>query len=296
MNTYNKLILLFTFGFISQVNAQSNLLNAKTPDDIGKKSAAQLNLDNDRPMEYGYVHDRDVMYGRNVWEIIDLDERVNFPLYFPIDTNNIGKDRRSLFDVLAKAIESGKITEVYGDSYFTSKRTLKEIETIRKRVDTTNQGRMKLNAGETLAQEDITTYYVEADQVMDYKIRGFWYFDKRQGDLRYRLLGICPVTPDVYTLDKDEKDYVELFWVYYPAARNVLNEWKVFNNKNTAMPMSFDHLLNARRFSANVYKEENVMGDREVKDYMNDNALNQLLESEKVKDRIRSFEQDMWNY
>jgi gliding motility associated protien GldN len=296
MNTYNKLILLFTFGFISQVNAQSNLLNAKTPDDIGKKSAAQLNLDNDRPMEYGYVHDRDVMYGRNVWEIIDLDERVNFPLYFPIDTNNIGKDRRSLFDVLAKAIESGKITEVYGDSYFTSKRTLKEIETIRKRVDTTNQGRMKLNAGETLAQEDIITYYVEADQVMDYKIRGFWYFDKRQGDLRYRLLGICPVTPDVYTLDKDEKDYVELFWVYYPAARNVLNEWKVFNNKNTAMPMSFDHLLNARRFSANVYKEENVMGDREVKDYMNDNALNQLLESEKVKDRIRSFEQDMWNY
>lgn len=296
MNTYNKIILLFTFGFLTQVNAQSNLLNAKTPNEIGKKTAAQLNLDNDRPMEYGYVHDRDVMYGRNVWEIIDLDERVNFPLYFPIDTNNIGKDRRSLFDVLAKSIESGKITEVYGDSYFASKRTLKEIESIRKRVDTTNQGRMKLNAGEALAQEDIVTYFVEADQVMDYKVRGFWYFDKRQGDLRYRMLGICPVTPDVYTLDKDEKDYVELFWVYYPAAREVLNEWKVFNNKNTAMPMSFDHLLNARRFSSTIYKEENVMGDREVKEYMNDNALNQLLESERVKDRIRSFEQDMWNY
>jgi gliding motility associated protien GldN len=296
MNTYKKIILLFTFGLLSQVNAQSNLLNAKTPDEIGKKTAAQLNMDNDRPMEYGYVHDRDVMYGRNVWEIIDLDERVNFPLYFPIDTNNIGKDRRSLFDVLAKAIEKGKITEVYGDSYFTSKRTLKEIETIRKRVDTTNQGRLKLNAGEALAQEDIVTWYVESDQVMDYKVRGFWYFDKRQGDLRYRLLGICPVTPDVYTLDKDEKDYVELFWVYYPAAREVLNEWKVFNNKNTAMAMSFDHLLNARRFSGSVYKEENVMGDREVKEYMNDNALNQLLESERVKDRVRSFEQDMWNY
>jgi gliding motility associated protien GldN len=296
MNTYNKIILLFTFGFLTQVNAQSNLLNAKTPNEIGKKTAAQLNLDNDRPMEYGYVHDRDVMYGRNVWEIIDLDERVNFPLYFPIDTNNIGKDRRSLFDVLAKSIESGKITEVYGDSYFASKRTLKEIESIRKRVDTTNQGRMKLNAGEALAQEDIVTYFVEADQVMDYKVRGFWYFDKRQGDLRYRMLGICPVTPDVYTLDKDEKDYVELFWVYYPAAREVLNEWKVFNNKNTAMSMSFDHLLNARRFSSTIYKEENVMGDREVKEYMNDNALNQLLESERVKDRIRSFEQDMWNY
>ena len=289
-------ILFLCFSVLNNIYAQSNLLNAKIPTEIGKKTEAQLNLDNDRPMEYGYVHDRDVMYGRNVWEIIDLDERVNFPLYFPIDTNNIGKDRRSLFDVLTSAMDKGKITEVYGDSYFASKRTMKEIESIRKRVDTTNQGRMKLNAGEPLAEEDVVTYYVEADQVMDYKVRGFWYFDKRQGDLRYRLLGICPVTPDVFSLDKAEKDYVELFWVYYPAAREILNEWKVFNNRNTAMPMSFDHLLNARRFSASVYKEENVMGDREIKDYMNDNSLNQLLESEKVKDRIRSFEQDMWNY
>jgi gliding motility associated protien GldN len=290
-----KVLILFGF-FVNQINAQSNLLNAKTPDEIGKKTAAQLNLDNDRPMEYGYVHDRDVMYGRNVWEIIDLDERVNFPLYFPIDTNNIGKDRRSLFDVLTTALEKGRITEVYGDSYFTSKRTLKEIEDARKRTDTTDAGKLRLNAGESLIDGDVYTNYVTADLVMDYKIRGFWFFDKRQGDLRYRMLGICPVTPDVYTLDKDEKDYIELFWVYYPAAREVLNEWKVFNNRNTAMPMSFDHLLNARRFSANVYKEENVMGDREVKDYMNDNSLNQLLESERVKDRIRSFEQDMWNY
>ena len=289
-------ILFLCFSVLNNIYAQSNLLNAKIPTEIGKKTEAQLNLDNDRPMEYGYVHDRDVMYGRNVWEIIDLDERVNFPLYFPIDTNNIGKDRRSLFDVLTSAMDKGKITEVYGDSYFASKRTMKEIESIRKRVDTTNQGRMKLNAGEPLAEEDVVTYYVEADQVMDYKVRGFWYFDKRQGDLRYRLLGICPVTPDVFSLDKAEKDYVELFWVYYPAAREILNEWKVFNNRNTAMPMSFDHLLNARRFSATVYKEENVMGDREIKDYMNDNSLNQLLESERVKDRIRSFEQDMWNY
>jgi gliding motility associated protien GldN len=289
-------ILFLCFSVLNNIYAQSNLLNAKVPTEIGKKTEAQLNLDNDRPMEYGYVHDRDVMYGRNVWEIIDLDERVNFPLYFPIDTNNIGKDRRSLFDVLTSAMDKGKITEVYGDSYFASKRTMKEIESIRKRVDTTNQGRMKLNAGEPLAEEDVVTYYVEADQVMDYKVRGFWYFDKRQGDLRYRMLGICPVTPDVFSLDKAEKDYVELFWVYYPAAREILNEWKVFNNRNTAMPMSFDHLLNARRFSAAVYKEENVMGDREIKDYMNDNSLNQLLESERVKDRIRSFEQDMWNY
>lgn len=30
----------------------------------------------------------------------DIDERINFPLYYPIDTAFVGKDRRSLFDVL----------------------------------------------------------------------------------------------------------------------------------------------------------------------------------------------------
>jgi hypothetical protein len=45
-----------------------------------------------------------------------------------------------------------------------------------------------------------------------------------------------------------------------------------------------------------VYKEENVYGDREIKEYMKDHAQKQLLESDRVKDKIRNFEQDMWNY
>lgn len=62
------------------------------------------------------------------------------------------------------------------------------------------------------------------------------------------------------------------------------------------MPITFDQILNSRRFNSVIYKEENVYGDRDIKDYMNQNAQNQLLESDRVKDKIRSFEQDMWNY
>ena len=109
-------------------NAQSNLLNAKTPAEIGKKTAAQLESDNDKPLPYGYVHDRDVLMGKTTWEFIDLDERINFPMYYPVDTAFVGKERRSLFQVLLNNIKSGKITEVYGDDYFNSKKTLKDME------------------------------------------------------------------------------------------------------------------------------------------------------------------------
>ena len=296
MNCRNFLMLAVLMAGTTVSFAQSNLLNAKTPEEIGKKTAAQLISDNDKPLPYGYVHDRDVLMGKTVWEIIDLDERINFPLYYPVDSLNIGSDRRSLYDVLTKAIKAGEITEVYSDSYFNTKKTMRDIEASLSRIDTTDPGREQFNAGQKIDEQFIVRTDLGSFHVSDYKIKGFWYFDKRQSELKYRLLGICPVTPDVYTVDNEEQDYIELFWVYFPDAREVLHENKAFNDRNSAMPITFDHLLNSRRFNATIYKEENVYGDREIKDYQKDNAQMQLLESERVKDKIRDFESDMWNY
>jgi gliding motility associated protien GldN len=297
MNLRFFLIVIISITGCFPSFAQSNLLNAKTPDQIGIKSAAQLISDNDKPLEYGYVHDRDVLMGKTTWEIIDLNERINFPLYFPIDTANIGSGRRSLYDVLTKAMKNGEITEVYTDSYFNTKKALKDIQASLTRTDTTDAGREQINAGIAISPEYIIPYNLTAEDVTQYKIKGFWYFDKRQSELKYRLLGICPVTPDVYTMNSsEEKDYIELFWIFFPAARNVLHEAKSFNDKNSAMPISFDQILNSRRFNSVIYKEENVYGDRAIDEYMKDNAQNQLLESERVKEKIRNFESDMWNY
>lgn len=284
------LVLSSTFTF-----AQSNLLNAKTPDQIGKKTEAELVADNDKPLPYGYIHDRDILMGKHVWEIIDLDERVNFPLYFPVE-GDLGPDRKPLYEVLISAIKDGTITEVYDSGYFTDKKSLKDIEESLVYIDTTDAGREYYNAGEAIPEEYITKTEIEAFHVDAYKIKGYWYFDKRQGELKYRMLGICPVVPDVFTMDKDEKDYIELFWIYFPSARDILHAAKAFNDRNSAMPFTFDHMLNARRFTAVIYLEENVYGDRLIKDYMKDNAQMQLLESERVKEKIRDFEQDMWNY
>jgi gliding motility associated protien GldN len=296
MNVRNFLLVIFsiTGGFASF--AQSNLLNAKTPDQIGLKTAAQLISDNDKPLAYGYVHDRDILMGKTVWEIIDLSEKINFALYFPIDTANIGSNRRSLYDVLTKAVKSGAITEVYSDSYFNTKKSYKDIQSSLSRIDTTDVGREQVNSGMQVSPEYILRSDITAQDVTQYKIKGYWYFDKRQSELKYRLLGICPVTPDVYSMNSDEKDYIELFWIFFPSAREVLHEAKAFNDNNSAMPISFDQILNSRHFNSVIYKEENVYGDRSIDEYMKDNAQNQLLESDRVKEKIRDFESDMWNY
>ncbi|HWR94099.1 MAG TPA: gliding motility protein GldN [Flavobacterium sp.] len=289
------IVTLIAFGSFSSF-AQSNLLNSKSPDQIGKKTVDQLKEDDDKPLPYGYIEDRDVFYGKTVWEIIDLDERVNLALYYPIDTANIGSDRRSLYDVLTRAIKDGKLTEVYTDGYFNTKKTYKDVLSSLTKIDTSDIGREQYNAGLPIDPQYIIKTDLASVDVTDYKIKGYWYFDKRQSEMKYRLLGLCPVVPDVYTIGKDEQDYVELFWIFFPAAREVLHDAYSFNNKNSAVPVSFDHLLNSRRFSAIIYKNENVYGDREINGYIQDNSQLQLLESERLKEEIRNFESDMWTY
>ena len=308
MNSRNFLLAALFFAGTVGSFAQSNLLNAKTPDEIGKKTAEQDSLDNDTPLPYGYVGDRDVLLARKVWEVIDLDQRINFPMYFPVE-DNIGDDRRSLFSVLISAIKEGQLTEIYDDSYFTTKRTITDIESVFHFVELNDYGReiMNQNPGKTeeqlkakgvLTAEHYTTSELTGQDVTKYKIVGTWYFDKRQGEMKYRILGVCPMAVDALTKLRQgsEAEPVELFWVFYPGARDVLHKAKAFNEKNSAMPITFDHLFNSRRFSAVIVKEENVYGDRLIEEYMRENAQMQLLEAERIKDKIRNFEQDMWNY
>lgn len=295
MNWKNVLLTGALVALPASMMAQANILNAKKPQEVGVRTQAQKDVDNDSPLEYGYVDDRDILWSKTLWEAIDLDERVNFPMYYPTDTIDIGSDRRSLYHVLMKNVKNGNL-DAYADSYFTEKRNYADLSAALQKTDTLDFGYEQVNAGEQVSAEFITNKEITAEQIEEYRIKGMWYFDKRQGELKYRLLGIAPVAPDVNFIDDDNPDKVELFWIWYPDAREVLHDAKVFNQRNSAQPISFDMLLNARRFDAVIYKEDNVYGDREVSDYIADNALFQLLEAQRIKEVIRDKEQDMWAY
>ena len=269
----------------SYSNSQSNLLNATEVDQIGKQTQEKIAADNDRPLSYGYIDDRDILWSKVVWEFVDLNQKINLPYYYPIDTANISNDRRSLFDTLLKGIRKGDIKNVYSDSFFTSKITGSEIN--EKLVN------IRLNG------DYPDTFRIQTQDIEGYMMKGMWYFDKRLGELKYRLLALAPMGKDVLTLglpDIEDDELYELFWVFYPSARNILHKAKVFNPKNVSQPISYDHLLNARRFNSVIVREENIYGNRKIADYIRGNALFQLLEADRIKESIRDKEIDMWNY
>ncbi|GAA0755343.1 type IX secretion system ring subunit PorN/GldN [Psychroflexus lacisalsi] len=318
--------------------AQSNILNASKPSQVGVLTEDQKIADDDKPLEYGYIGDRDILWSKVVWEKIDLKQKINFPLLYPTQDDSFSKNRRSLYRVLLDAIEEGAkdststeaITEVYSTSYFNKKKSYEEIlgstksvflpdvaldilgqygvtgtENVQEFVNRSLAGNLS-NYQDQYSQElvdQMEPYLIPTEitsrDILEYHIKGMWYFDKLQGEMRYRLLGIAPAGYDIQSQNQSfsgEPEIIPYFWVWFPDARQVLHEAKVLNNDNSSMPFSFDHLLNSRRFDAVIFKTQNVYEDREVADYIQDNALLQLLESNRIKEEIRNFELDMWNY
>ena len=206
--------------------AQANILNAKIPEEVGMKTEAQLLLDNDKPLEYGYVGDRDILFSKMTWEKIVLDERANFPLYFPIE-DNLGDDRKSLYRVLMKNVNDGTIPKVYADDYFTEERTMEDLAPSLRKEEITDQGIDWMNAEgvsdtSLIPEEYVIRREIGAADINSYLVKGLWYFDKRQGELKYRILGIAPAAPDVNFIDSDDeanKEPIGLFWIFYPELR-----------------------------------------------------------------------------
>ena len=349
-----NLALFFLFVPIVAFS-QPNVLNAFGPEEIGDNYEASL-----LPLEYEFVSDKDVLFSKTIWEEISLDERVNFPMYFPVDTTVVGNERRPLIHHLYTAVLSGEIENIYEQDNLKDKKSIDKLSRqliyrkIRDGSDNNLIGKARINTfngkipfiesynvvvpdsliqfesdynsglfesmsvkkqdslyndwedslndiifeNKLLTDEEFSVEKFEYQDVVDYKLKGIWYFNKRIGELRYRPIAICPIIkiPKEKDANPDNPDTFEMFWVYFPDARYILHEAHAFNDKNTSKPITFDHLINSRRFSGFIYKEDNVYEDRDIKGYISENALMQLLESQRIKEKLRNLEQDMWSY
>jgi len=275
--------LITLICFLLSVNSfsQANILNATTPSEIGIQNFDQKQSDNDSFLEFDYIDERDILWSKIVYEKIDLNEKLNFPLLFPVNDETYAKNRKSLWRILKENIINKRITELYFDrnDNFKDKMSFNDVMEV---VSFTEL----INGVQTPAEE------LKSIDITGYRIKGMWYFDKRQGEMKYRLLGLMPVGKNLK--DDDGKNNTDLFWIWYPSVRKILHEEKVFNDKNNASSISFDQLLVSRRFSSFIYKEDNVYGDRSIKDYKIP-GLESILESQRIKKEILDFEQDMWN-
>jgi len=198
------LVIVSGFSF-----AQS-ILNAKSPDEFRKLREENKEKVGDsivstkvEPLKYGYIEDKDILKSMVVWEIIDLNDKINQPIYH--NSDGIVSQNKSLYQILYDAIIAGKITEVYDDELFETKLAPESIKDRVRFEVLSDAGVEKINQqGKPLTEaqkkEYIDIHEVKSDNVKLIKIKGMWYIDKRDGAMKYRLLGIAAMGQDPTTM------------------------------------------------------------------------------------------------
>jgi len=238
-----------------------------------------------RVVPYTHVREQDVMWHRRIWREIDLREKINHPLYYPITKIN---DRKSLFDVMKDAIMEGTITAFdEADDEFTVQLTISQA--IAKMGDST-----EIFVENEFAELVPTLTYKETASidVIKYQIKEDWFFDRERSIMDVRIMGISPI---VSVLDEngDFKGLKRLFWVYFPEARYVFANYDVFNRQNDAERRTFEDIFWKRMFNSYIIKRSNVY-ERGLIDYKL--GIDLLLEADQIKEEIFNMEHDVWHF
>ncbi|MGY6562351.1 MAG: type IX secretion system ring subunit PorN/GldN [Luteibaculaceae bacterium] len=231
-----------------------------------------------------YIREADVMYHRRVWRDIVLSEKQNHPIFFPVQET---ADRASLFDVIKKYALESEAWNIY------SPEIDGKIDDQFRKPLTTRAEREKAfsdeydDVGEDGSIQTFTDIWT-SDKIVRFRIKEDWIFDKQRSEFKPRIIGIAPMAED-----RNTKDAVILFWLYFPEWRHVFVNHEVFNRQNDAERRTIDEFFLKRQFSSYIVKESNVF-DRNINEYFR--GLDALLESERIKADLFNFEHDLWDF
>lgn len=237
---------------------------------------------------YPPLRKADVFFAKRVWRVIDLREKINHPLYYPLEPTN---GRTSLMSCILNGIEEGSLTAFSAiDDEFKTPLSPEEVKNKLMKVDSVKD-RFDPYTGLPLPDTIIYTKF-DVASVTSLRVKEDWVFDRQRSVLECRILGLCPVREE-YDNEGNLKGTRVDFWVYFPQARNILVKNEVFNRFNDGQRLTYDDWFFKRLFSSYVIKETNVY-DRYISSYAP--GLDGLLESERIENDTFVFEHDLWEF
>jgi gliding motility associated protien GldN len=280
------------FVFLGVVALLVAAINQETKAQIIDGAYKRTDLTNRKPTSLPFIREADVMMSKKVWRIIDLREKMNQPLYFP--TKDV-EGRFNLVNLFLEGIKNGKITayDAKNDDEFKVPMT---FEQVKESFGATTRTQMVRDVDTGEMKPKVVSGEIRSEEVKQFMVKEEWYFDKQTSTLNVRVIGICPIQEFYREGDTNQESVQrrQVFWIYYPEARELMAANAVFNPQNTARNASFDDIFLKRKFNSYIVKEENIYNNRDISQYLS--GKDAMLESKRIESSIFDYEQNLWEY
>jgi gliding motility associated protien GldN len=272
---------------------------------------SKSDLQNRKVIPYAPIRPADVAYVKRIWREIDLREKMNAIYTSP---------KSNLIQIIMEAVLAGELTAYdptpsEGDPNGDGLRLILAADQVMSRFGGDSTLVEQYDAEGNVISSHFEQASFDPAQVVRFRIKEDWIFDKQRGIFEPRIVAIAPlVSPSLRFMQSDQMvdadmaltdptgmsspnvniDPYPAFWIDFQEARHILIHKEVVNRNNDATGLSYDDVFIKRLFSSYIVKQSNPE-DLRIKDYISD-PMERLLESERIKKMLIDFEQDLWVY
>lgn len=228
--------------------------------------------------------DEDVVWRRDIYRELDLNESANAGLYYPVEPSD---GQQNLFTYIFKLMMRGAI-KVYeyrldGTESFNDSARVKPLTFL----DNYHIYYEKVNGKVKLDNSDIPS-----KEVMSYYIKESAYYDQRTATFHKKVLALCPIMTREDDFGDGAAKY-PLFWVRYDDLAPYLAKQQVMTSDlNNASVMSLDDYFTRNQYKGKIYKTNNMLGRTLAQYCTTDSALTQ--ERQKIEKELEMFEKSLW--
>ena len=276
----NKILVILTALLLTGIGAEAQI--SKFEDYTYPHTAVKER----KAVPYRYIREANVKWSKRIHRIIDVREKQNKVMHWP---------RNPFYLIIWNAAMNGEVSAYVNDS-LTSIKTpedvLKEVS-----IETTVMIPNPDNPDDPydLVPTTVSETY-EPIKIVKYRIMEDWIFDYNYSDFRARIIAIAPLWRPI-TESGLELGETPIYWIKMDDLRDKLSGEEVFNSKNDAARMSFDHWFQTRQFSSYIVKESNMYDlDIDYFEEFRDDGVASLLESDRIKNDLFILEHDLWEY
>ena len=242
---------------------------------------------------FGEVQAEDVIFQKTIWRMLDMEEDMNSPFFYPTQA---AAGRQNLISALLEEVRQGKLT-AYQPAALGSelqpdlKMTWAQVE----------QSLGALHDSIAVLDENGNRVWVirqqesQMEEIQKVLVKEMMYFDKRNARMQTRVIALCPIRMiPKESYDEGEADLIpqQTFWIAYAEARDFLANQYVTTGFNEARNMSFDAYLAQRRYRGPIYAISNAKGNQRLADYVSEAEIQQ--ESDRLEAQLAEFEQKLW--